>query len=126
MIGCGLVLCEGLSWDFSVFTQPCIELLLNSRCKILKQMSTMELKSEIEQWLAKLPADKLEQVLAYVSFISQWSTSKPNITAMGQTKTSVDQQRADFRRHCGAIRSGLSNSADNNAIDADLAASYAS
>ena len=85
----------------------------------------MELKSEIEQWLAKLPADKLEQVLAYISFISQWSTRKPSATAVTQNKTSAEQLRANFQRHSGAIRSGLANGADNSAIDDDLADSYA-
>jgi hypothetical protein len=84
-------------------------------------MSNLELKTEIEQWLARLPADKLEQVLAYVSFISQRSTNK---TAPVQSKPSAEQKRADFRRHCGAIHSGSAIGADNDSIDVDLADSY--
>lgn len=86
-------------------------------------MSTTELKSEIENWLTKMPADRLEQVLAYISFLAQWSSDKPS--TVSHSKTSADQRRAAFRRHCGAMGSGQTKSADNDAIDVDLAQAYA-
>ena len=87
-------------------------------------MSTTELKSEIEQWLTQMPADRLEQVLAYISFLAQWSPDKPKVNT--PSKTLDDQRRAAFQRHCGVIGSGKLHGADNDSIDADLSRAYAS
>ena len=98
-----------------------ILLRVSNRVTIIKRMSTFELKSQISQWIETLPPDKLEQVLAFVSFLSGWPSD-----AVEQSSVHADAQRFNLHKHCGAIRSNQVNGADNDSIDRDLAQSYAS
>lgn len=85
-------------------------------------MSSLELKSQIVQWIEAMPADKLEQVMAFVAFLRQSST----VLYPAPNAKDAAERRAAFKRHCGAAHSGKPNGADNDAIDADLAQTYAS
>lgn len=89
----------------------------------MKKTLTLEIDSELYYLLSRVAE---EQGRATEDVVIEWLAQTAPKPRRPMTEAEVVEADRRFRQSCGAGKSGNSRSADNDAIDADLAKEYGS